>query len=73
MTVDIKKIKGEIYDSKNSLGDSLNTLAKKKNNSSRGFFKYKRPFARLFLMNGLEPYFVMPVAHGRRRDILIWH
>lgn len=29
MTVDIKKIKGEIYDSKNSLGDSLNTLAKK--------------------------------------------
>ncbi len=30
MTVDIKKIKGEIYDSKNSLGDSLNTLAKKR-------------------------------------------
>lgn len=39
MTVDIKKIKGEIYDSKNSLGDSLNTLAKK--NNSHGFLNIK--------------------------------
>lgn len=40
MTVGIKKIKGEIYDSKNILGDSLNMLAKK-NNNSHGFLNIK--------------------------------